>query len=141
MRYNVGAASKQFGGERGICAVLLLPDHASIISHCMKITAIFKNGVFSDFGIMRGFAHIYGEKESDIVDVEFCISQNQDIPAFDNKNLNPDYWGWFDFKSQSFELIYPKYILLDMCFPCGIKIQEAEKKDGKAYRIDILSHK
>ncbi len=46
--------------------------------------------------------------------------------------------GWFDFKEQRFVFIFSKYILLNMCFPYGIKVEESEKKSGKAYRIEIL---
>ena len=106
-----------------------------------KITATLnKNGKFLEhFGIHPNLVSLYGKKVEDIINVEFKISENQEIPKNDN-SLNPDYWGWYDYNDNKFDLIYAKYFLFDMCFHYGIKAEEDVGR-GKAYRLEILENK
>lgn len=86
------------------------------------------------FGINKKVASIYGNKSEDILEVKMCISENQSPP---NKN-EQEYWGWYDFEKKEFTMIYPNYLLLFICFPYGIDIEERNNR-GKAYRLEIIN--
>jgi hypothetical protein len=101
-----------------------------------KHTAVFNGKNYEHFGIHPTLASLYGDKPEDIVEVKLKISIDQKIPENDN-TMTPDYWGWYDFKKKNFTMIYAKRFLLEMCFPYGIKASE-DKKQGKAYRLEIL---
>lgn len=96
---------------------------------------------YKDFGIFPQFSNIYGVDKNDIKQLTLKISEEQskDIDLFSD-NISPDYWGYYSFEKQKFILIYPKYFLLNMCFPYGIKALE-ERNDGKAYRLEIVEVK
>ena len=111
-------------------------------------TAVFNGKNFEHFGIRPITASVYGNKVSDIVEVELSIADNQDIPPSpqDDPKINePDYWGWWDNEKQDFTMIYAKRFLLDMCFPVGIEATEKHYKgktwEGKAYRLNVIFKK
>lgn len=88
---------------------------------------------FTDFGIHKDHAHIWGAKSEDVLEVKMCISENQSPPDWNAQ----EYWGWYDFELKEFSLIFPNYKLLFVCFPYGIKSAEDCGK-GKAYRLKII---
>ncbi len=94
-----------------------------------------KNG-YEHFGIHPITASVYGHKEGEIVNLKMIVSKNQERPIEHTPTLDIDYWGWYDFRTKKFSLIYGKYFLLNMCFPSGIKSSE-EFNQGKAYRLEI----
>ena len=97
-------------------------------------------GFYHHFGIRGCTACLYGDKPEDIMLVEFKISEDQTVPEFNNKDLNADYWGWYEIEKDDFTLIYPKRFLLDMCFPAGIDNTEKALPDkGKAYRLEVVN--
>lgn len=102
-----------------------------------KNAVLDENGNYRHFGIHPVTASLYGDKVEDIVELTMKISDNQSEP--DNETMIADYWGWFDNEENEFSLIYPKYFLLNMCFPYGIKILEAQGR-GKAYRLEIIEY-
>ena len=96
-------------------------------------------GFYHHFGIRKSTACLYGDKPEDIMLVEFKISEDQTIPEFNNKDLNADYWGWYEPEKDDFTMIYPKRFLLDMCFPAGITgTEEGQPNKGKSYRLEII---
>lgn len=105
-----------------------------------KTTATLnKNSNFYEhFGIREALASVYGNKPEEIVELEMKISEDQTIPMPNEKNLNADYWGWYNNSSQRFNMIYAKRFLLEMCFPYGISSSERVNQ-GKAYRLEIIS--
>ena len=102
-----------------------------------KTTCVWAETHYKSFGVHPNFAELYGVKESEIVEIELEIHEDQ-TPDSDNtgKVMEADYWGWFDKDRQKFTLIWPKYFLLNMCFPSGIKGAEGANQ-GKAYRLKI----
>jgi hypothetical protein len=102
-------------------------------------TTAVKNddGHYYHFGINRSFASIYGAKPEDVEDIKMKISDDQTIPKSDNKDIDVDYWGWYDFNSKYFSMIYPKRFLLNMCFAYGIEASE-KSEQGKSYRLEII---
>lgn len=98
-----------------------------------KNTAVFNGKCFQHFGIRPITASLYGDKISDIINVEIEVAEDQTRPNFDNSDLTPDYWCWRD-KEGKFSMIYAKYFLLNMCFPSGIEASE-NAGQGKAYRV------
>lgn len=107
------------------------------------VTAIWSNNEekphYYHFGIHPITASLYGNDPSEIQTIQMKISDNQE-KADSNEHLanEPDYWGWYDIKDESFSFIFPKYFLLNMCFPAGIKATE-ERGQGKAYRLEVVS--
>lgn len=97
-------------------------------------------GYYHHFGIHECTASLYGNKPEDIVEVSLKISEDQSIPAFNDKDLTVDYWGWYDIEKDDMTmLLYPKRFLLDMCFPAGITgTENAQPDKGKAYRLEII---
>jgi hypothetical protein len=94
---------------------------------------------YRHFGIMPSLVSLYGVKVEDILNVEMSVADDQTLPPSiqNDPNANEaDYWGWWDFKQESFTMIYGKRFLLDMCFPAGIKATE-EAGQGKAYRLNV----
>lgn len=105
-----------------------------------ETTATLVNGVYYHFGIIRSLCSMYGVKESEVQDLKFKISVDQERRNTKGQQVKEkDYWGWYDFKQQRFSLIYPAYFLLNMCFPNGIEASE-EASQGKAYRLYILEN-
>ncbi len=45
------------------------------------------------------------------------------------------YWGWWDAKDQMFQFVFPKKMLVDMCFPYG---PEAEEQRGRGKVVPLL---
>jgi len=103
-------------------------------------TAVFNGKYFEHFDICPITASLYGNKESDIIEVELSIADNQTKPTSNDKNMDADYWGWMDNKKQDFTMVYAKRFLLDMCFPAGIDGTE-KFGDGKAYRLNVTLKK
>jgi hypothetical protein len=101
-------------------------------------TAIFKDNHFKHFGIHPVTASLYGHKPSEIQEVELIIADDQTRPEATDTSKEVDYWAWWYEKEQRFSrsLIYPKYFLLNMCFPYGIRVSE-EAKEGRAYRVHV----
>jgi len=98
-----------------------------------KTTAVHNGDHYHHFGIYPATASLYGDKIEDIEEVTLTVSDDQ---SPDN-SMDVDYWGWYDNKKGEFtNMIYPKYFLLNMCFPYGIKATE-ETGQGKAYRLEI----
>ena len=89
---------------------------------------------FTDFGIHKDHAHIWGVKGEDVLEVKMRVSENQSPPDWNAQ----EYWGWYDFELKEFSLIFPNYKLLFVCFPYGIKSAEDCGK-GKAYRLEIIN--
>lgn len=102
----------------------------------INITAVNGKNGFKHFGINDFSVDMYGYKKNDIVFLIMKVSDNQEKPV-DDRNKEPDYWGYYDNEDNKFTLIYPKYFLLDMCFPYGIESNE-KRKQGKAYRLEIV---
>lgn len=97
---------------------------------------------YDDFGISPITASLYGHNKSDIVIVELETTELQTVPSFAEEQVRDKndgiYWGWFDGRSGSVDLVYPAYFLLNMCFPSGIKAIQ-DRGDGIAYRFTALS--
>lgn len=102
-----------------------------------KKNAVFSRGFYQYIGINRAFVYVYGFSDSDIVEVEFKVSENQSIDKCSLQDVG-DYWGWYDFKAQDFVFIFQNRPMLNMAFTYGIKAQEEVKKDGKAYRLELV---
>lgn len=110
-----------------------------IESYKQKETTVFNGSCFVHFGVNEKNACLYGDKISDIVEVELTIADNQEKPPppqHDPKVNEPDYWGWWDNDKQEFTLIWNKYFLLNMCFTYGMDAEE-ERGRGKAYRVNV----
>ncbi len=101
--------------------------------------AIWDKNHYKYFGIQPKSAFMYGCKEEEIQEINFKISNNQIKPKANEKNMEPDSWGRYDYERKEFSLIFPKHFLLNMCFPYGMKVEE-ERDRGKAYRIEIQNH-
>jgi hypothetical protein len=87
-------------------------------------TAIFNGKYFEHFGIAPLTASLYGHDASEIVNVELIVHEDQSRNETNFQSMEPDYWGWLDTRRDEFTMIYPKYFLLNMCFPSGIKATE-----------------
>lgn len=46
------------------------------------------------------------------------------------------YWCWHDFKDDSYSMVYPAFVLLEMCFTYGIKVEE-DRGRGKRARVRV----
>lgn len=103
-----------------------------------KENAVRDEKSFVHFGIHPITASLYGNKEEEIEEVKFVISESQTRPKPNEICENADYWGWFNFKENNFTMIYPQYFLLNMCFTYGIKASE-DAQEGMAYRLEIVS--
>lgn len=110
----------------------MLPPPQSFTS-----SAVWNGRHYHHFGIHIQTCALYGNKESEIVQLTLSIASNHVHPELNEKDLSPDYWGWFDFSQNRFTMIYPKFFLLNMCFPSGIQSSE-DAGQGKAYRLTIL---
>lgn len=108
-----------------------------------KTTAILEDGRYQHFGIHPMTCNLFGHKKEEIVELSFQIHEDQTKLNFEveRDSKDADYWGWFDQEKTpptfSSSLIYPKYFLLNICFPYGIQGSE-DKNQGKAYRIKFL---
>jgi len=102
------------------------------------LPAIWNGKNWCHFNIHPKTCCLYGDKPEDIVQVTFRIANDQHTTPTSIGDV-PDYWGWLDTDTQEFDsLIYPRWFLLDMCFPYGItKTEEAGK--GRAYRLEMLT--
>ena len=86
------------------------------------------------------FIHIYGNPSI----VSFCSSEKQPVyeltfEEHQNQDINAEpqeYWGWQEDNTMS--MIYPKYFLLDMCFPAGIKHTQ-ETGQGRAVKLNLIN--
>lgn len=103
-----------------------------------KTTAVKTEKGYHHFVIHPVTASLYGNSEEDIETVIMTIAENQEvIPHEKDKHINEsDYWGWFNYDSEKFTMIYPKRFLLSMCFPSGIEGEESAGT-GKAYRLTL----
>ncbi len=101
-------------------------------------TAILGDLGYKHFGIHETTANMYGHKIESIVNLIFKLHNEQNVVLGKNGELITDYWGWYDYKEKRFTMIYPKYFLLNMCFPNGIKTSE-DFKEGKAYRLEFIN--
>ena len=101
-----------------------------------SMTAILKKGKYRNFGILPHTASLYGHKASEILTLEFKISADQTKPV--DKTVEDDFWVWFDFSDGKFKFLYPQWLLLDICFPCGIAGSE-NVGHGKALRVELLN--
>jgi hypothetical protein len=100
-------------------------------------TAVWYKDHYRHFGIHPKTAMLYGDNPSEIVNVELSVAEDQsEVSAEEHTKKEPDYWGWFDENQKRFTMIYPKYFLLNMCFPAGVKPAE-EAGQGKAYRLNV----
>ncbi len=99
-------------------------------------TAVKGDLCYEHFGIHPMTASVYGHKKEEIVKIKMIVSKNQEKPIEHTPILDVDYWGWYDFQTKKFSLIYGQYFLLNMCFPYGITSTE-ETNQGKAYRLEI----
>jgi len=108
-------------------------DDSKMVKNNMSYTAIHNGKYFEHFGIHPSTAMLYGHKTEEIVNVDVIISSDQG-PV--KNNLDVDYWGWWSNKDERFTFIFPKYFLLNMCFPYGMKVLE-ERNEGKAYRVEV----
>ena len=109
-----------------------------ITSETIVETTAVKNEIsFKHFGINSATAMLYGYEEKDIQNVQFSVSKDQIKPKPNTNDMAADYWGWFDYSNNRFSLIYPKYFLLDMCFPAGIEGTE-KANQGKAYSLELI---
>ena len=104
----------------------------------VKNTAVFNGKYFEHFGIHPATASLYGNKVSEIIEVELSVAKDQTKSPANDKNPDPDYWGWWDETDQRFSMIYAKRFLLDMCFPAGIDgTKKHRPEEGKAYRLNV----
>ncbi len=46
------------------------------------------------------------------------------------------YWAWFENEKQDYEMVWPKKLLAEMCFPYGSKIEE-DRGRGKLTCVNI----
>lgn len=97
-----------------------------------------EHNYYEHFGIQASTASLYGHKIFEIIHVDLQISDDQTIPALNEKHENADYWGWYDNEKGDFTMIYPQRFLLNMCFPYGMEASE-KANQGKAYRLKILT--
>lgn len=108
--------------------------------YVFEVNAVFEskgeNPCYKHFNIHPSTAALYGDKVSDIVKIKMKIDDNQEITEYEPGD-SVDYWGWFDYTSKYFSLIYGQRFLLNMCFPSGIDICE-EHNQGKAYRLVVV---
>lgn len=104
-----------------------------------ETTAVFNGKHFHHFGIHPSTAMLYGDDPKKIKNIYFYVAITQDIPEESTPTMEADYWGWFDYRTNRFTMIYPKRFLLSMCFPSGIEVSE-EAGHGKAYRLSIPEH-
>jgi len=61
---------------------------------------------------------------------ELELAETTEDPAED------DYWGWLDTDGNHYSMIYPREILLDVCFPYGKQV-EIDRGDGRVVRLRI----
>lgn len=102
------------------------------IGYVFQTTAVLTAACLKHFNISENLVSLYGVKVSDIITIDLEISKNQELLFDDNIN---DYWGWYDFKSKRFTIIYDSYFLLNMCFPDGLEISIKNNR-GLAFRLD-----
>lgn len=93
------------------------------------------SGQLSHFGINPQIASIYGVSDiSKIKTVHFIIDFVQTEPDWESD----DYWGWWDYLTGKFTMIFQNYKVFHVCFPYGV--EEAEQSlQGKAYKLRILN--
>lgn len=48
------------------------------------------------------------------------------------------YWGWHDFKDDSYSMIWPSEAQLHICFPYGMKVAQ-EAGNGEPIRFSVAS--
>lgn len=97
---------------------------------------VIPNSPIKHFGINKDFAFMYGVSDtSTIKKIHFEIDEQQPEPG--NIDYNSDYWGWFDYSSGIFRMIYFTYKIFSICFPYGVE-REEKYMAGKAYKLKIL---
>lgn len=104
-----------------------------------KQQAVYNGKYYEHFGIRKVSACMYGHEANEISEIELKVSTDQTLPISNDGDMKSDYWGWFDFESQNFSIIYPKRFLLNMCFAYGIEAAE-NGQQGKAYRLEIVNN-
>jgi hypothetical protein len=104
------------------------------LNKTFETTAVWYGKYYHHFGIHESLASLYGDDPDDIQKLKLKISEDQTIPESDK---NVDYWGWLPKDEDKFNMIYPAYFLLDMCFPAGI-VGTEKAGQGKAYRLKII---
>jgi len=105
-----------------------------------KTTAVFNGRHYVHFGIHPTTASLYGNRREDIVELTMRLAEDQEVPKHTSgpkSNPNADYWGWYEDDIGKFTLIWQAYMLLEMCFPYGMKVEE-DKGRGKAFRLEIV---
>lgn len=103
-----------------------------------EVSAVKKAKHYAYFHITSQNALLYGSTVDEIIKVKLRIAKDQTVPKEQLKDLpDVDYWGWFDFESDSITLIFQQYFMLDVCFANGIKAAEDAGK-GKAYRLEVI---
>jgi hypothetical protein len=70
----------------------------------------------------RRFFHFY----KSVIAVKMCCDKKEQIKTISIREAQPeeleDAWGWYDLKRNKLVFIYPRLILLEMCFPYGMDI-------------------
>lgn len=103
-----------------------------------EVSAVKEAKCYVHFHITAQSALLYGSTVDEIIKVKLRIAKDQTVPKEQLKDLpDVDYWGWFDFASDSITLIFQHYFMLNMCFANGIKAAEDAGK-GKAYRLEVI---
>lgn len=97
-----------------------------------KMSAVRKDsGKLYAFGISAATSSLYGYEDSDIIDVELEIDEDQSDKPYNETG----YWGWYDKRQDRIaSFIQDSYLKLWICFPNGITIAE-ELGEGRAYRL------
>ena len=111
------------------------------IGDTLTVNAVQGQKSFNHFGIHPVTASMYGYSIDDIVEVTMRISEDQSRTNKDSKSDIADYWGWYDLENDKWSMmLYPKYFLLNMCFPAGI-VGTEDRGQGKAFRLEVISYK
>lgn len=96
----------------------------------MTATWFEKAGWYTHFGIHPVTASLYGNKVEDIINIRCTVIEGvSGINRDRTKDKDQVYWGWFEFdewynKDKSVSLIYPCFMLFNMCFPSGAETME-----------------
>lgn len=65
----------------------------------IKTATLNDSGKFYEhFGIHPSTCSLYGNKESEIEELELKVSDNQILLSDNNDSSKPDYWGWYDLR-------------------------------------------
>lgn len=81
----------------------------------------------------------YSDIHPSIMQVNMCIEPHEPIYTIDvteeTEITDDSYWGWMD-PDGSINMIYPAFVLMDMCFPYGSAAEEITGR-GKVIRVKI----